>query len=109
MQYLVKWLNWSHLHNTWETGEARLNTDGGRGALCASAMLTIVLYLPSEQGLLEMNVKGMKRFYNFLKREEEREMWEREANPEDIEYIKCQEELQDQLLEHVTQVERVIG
>ena len=113
VQYLVKWLNWSHLHNTWETGEARLETDGGGGAVCARnlacCLLTIVLYLPSEQGLLEMNVKGMKRFYNFLKREEERETWEREANPEDIEYVKCQEELQDQLLEHVTQVERVIG
>lgn len=107
MQYLVKWLHWSHLHNTWETGEARLETDGGRGA--PPAALMIVLHLPSEQSLLDMNVKGMKRFYNFLKREEEREMWEQEANPEDIEYIKCQEELQDQLLEHVTQVERVIG
>ena len=20
LQYLVKWVNWSHLHNTWETG-----------------------------------------------------------------------------------------
>ena len=21
-QYLVKWVGWSHLHNTWETGES---------------------------------------------------------------------------------------
>ncbi len=20
VQYLIKWVNWSHLHNTWETG-----------------------------------------------------------------------------------------
>lgn len=80
-QYLVKWCKWSHIHNTWET----------------------------EVTLLAQNVKGMKKFYNFLKREEEREMWEREANPEDIEYAKCQEELGEQLLENVTQVERVIG
>ena len=51
----------------------------------------------------------MKKFYNFLKREAEREEWERAANPEDIEYAKCQEELGEQLLETVTQVERVIG
>ena len=80
-QYLVKWLKWSHIHNTWET----------------------------EATLLAQDVKGMKKFYNFLKREQEREVWEREANPEDIEYAKCQEELGEQLLESVTQVERVIG
>ena len=80
-QYLVKWCKWSHIHNTWET----------------------------EATLLAQNVKGMKKFYNFLKREGERELWEREANPEDIEYAKCQEELGEQLLENVTQVERVIG
>ena len=80
-QYLVKWCKWSHIHNTWET----------------------------EATLLAQNVKGMKKFYNFLKREGEREEWERGANPEDIEYAKCQEELGEQLLETVTQVERVIG
>ena len=36
-------------------------------------------------------------------------MWEREANPEDIEYVKCQDELVEQLLEEFTKVERVIG
>ena len=51
----------------------------------------------------------MKKFYNFLKREEEREFWERNASPEDIEYSKCQEELGEQLIGQFTQVERVIG
>ena len=51
----------------------------------------------------------MKKFYNFLKKEEERALWEKEANPEDIEYIKCQEELADQLLNKFIEVERVIG
>ena len=81
VQYLVKWLKWSHMHNTWET----------------------------EASLLAKDVKGMKKFHNFLKREEEREAWEREASLEDIEYIKCQEELLDQLLVNFTQVERVIS
>ena len=64
---------------------------------------------PTEASLLFQNVKGMKRFYNYIKREEERQMWEREANPEDVEYFKCQEELVEQLLEQYTHVERVIG
>ncbi len=51
----------------------------------------------------------MKKFYNWLKREEEREMWERGATPEDVEYFKCQEELTEQLLDQYTIVERVIG
>ena len=81
VQYLVKWCKWSHIHNTWET----------------------------EANLLAQNVKGMKKFYNFLKREQEREAWEAGANPEDIEYAKCQEEMAEQLMDNVTQVERVIG
>lgn len=81
IQYLVKWLNWSHLHNTWET----------------------------EASLESKDIKGMKKFLNFLKREEEREAWEASASLEDIEYLKCQEELTNQLLVNFTQVERVIG
>ena len=65
--------------------------------------------LSLESSLIAQNVKGMKRFYNWLKREEERSAWERGASPEDIEYFKCQEELNEQLLEQYTQVERVIG
>ena len=80
-QYLVKWRNWSHLHSTWET----------------------------EASLLSRDIKGIKKFSNFLKREQEKEAWERTANPEEIEYIKCQEELSEQLLGQFTQVERVIG
>jgi len=80
-QYLVKWLRWSHLHDTWET----------------------------EASLTAKDIKGMKKFINFLKREEEKEMWEKDANAEDIEYFKCQEELADELLDQFIQVERVIG
>lgn len=62
-----------------------------------------------EASLLAQGVKGMKRFENFLKREEEKEAWRQNASPEDIEYLECQEELSEQLLEQHTQVERVIG
>ena len=81
LQYLVKWQKWSHLHNTWET----------------------------ESSLLAKDVRGMKKFYNFLKREEEQALWEQTASMEDIEYVQCQEELGEQLLVNFTQVEKVIG
>jgi chromodomain-helicase-DNA-binding protein 1 len=42
-QYLIKWQNWSHLHNTWETKET----------------------------LLTQKVKGMKKLENFLKKDDE--------------------------------------
>ena len=42
-QYLIKWLNWSHLHNTWETKET----------------------------LLLQKVKGIKKLENFLKKDDE--------------------------------------
>ena len=34
---------------------------------------------------------------------------ENDANPEDIEYVKIQDELNEQLLEQYKEVERVIG
>ena len=42
-QYLIKWQNWSHLHNTWETKET----------------------------LMLQKVKGIKKLENFLKKDEE--------------------------------------
>ena len=56
-----------------------------------------------------MDIKGMKRFENFLRREAERLQWEAGANEEDIEFLQCQEQLQEQLQAQYTQVERVIG
>lgn len=81
MQYLIKWRNRSYLHCTWET----------------------------EESLASKDIKGIKKFHNFLKKEEDREAWEVLATPEDLEYSKCQEELGEQLLGQFTQVERVIG
>ena len=47
LQYLVKWKNWSNLHNTWE----------------------------SEASLKEQKVNGMKKLENFMKKEEELDQW----------------------------------
>ena len=56
-----------------------------------------------------MDIKGGKKFENFLRREAEQAQWEAGANAEDIEFVRCQEQLQEQLLSQHTQVERVIG
>ena len=56
-----------------------------------------------------MDIKGRKKFENYLRREAERAQWEAGANAEDIEFVRCQEQLQEQLLAQHTQVERVIG
>ena len=56
-----------------------------------------------------MDIKGGKKFENFLRREADQAQWEAGANAEDIEFVRCQEQLQEQLLAQHTQVERVIG
>lgn len=47
IQYLIKWKNWAHIHNTWET----------------------------EETLKLQNVKGMKKLDNFKKKDQEKKKW----------------------------------
>uniref|UniRef100_A0A8C4NXP2 DNA helicase n=1 Tax=Dicentrarchus labrax TaxID=13489 RepID=A0A8C4NXP2_DICLA len=81
IQYLIKWKNWAHIHNTWET----------------------------EETLKLQNVKGMKKLDNFKKKDQEKKKWLKAASPEDIEYFNCQEELMDDLHSQYQLVERIIG
>uniref|UniRef100_A0A3B3ZQH1 Uncharacterized protein n=1 Tax=Periophthalmus magnuspinnatus TaxID=409849 RepID=A0A3B3ZQH1_9GOBI len=81
IQYLIKWKNWAHIHNTWET----------------------------EETLKMQNVKGMKKLDNFKKKEQEKKKWLKSASPEDIEYFNCQEELMDDLHSQYQLVERIIA
>ncbi|KAK9967910.1 hypothetical protein ABG768_002273 [Culter alburnus] len=81
VQYLIKWKNWSHIHNTWET----------------------------EETLKQQNVKGMKKLDNFKKKEQEKKKWLKAASPEDVEYFNCQQELMDDLHSQYQIVERIIG
>ncbi|XP_026286937.1 chromodomain-helicase-DNA-binding protein 1 isoform X2 [Frankliniella occidentalis] len=81
LQYLIKWKNWSHIHNTWE----------------------------SEFSLKENKVKGLKKLENFVKKEEEINLWRSHSNPEDLEYYDCQLELSQDLLKSYTKVERIIA
>lgn len=80
-QYLIKWKNWSHIHNTWE----------------------------SEETLKEQTVKGIKKLENYIKRERDIEMWRKYASPEDIDYFECQQELQQELLKTYNSVDRIIS
>ncbi|ALC38337.1 Chd1, partial [Drosophila busckii] len=81
VQYLIKWKNWSHIHNTWE----------------------------SEATLRDMKAKGMKKLDNFIKKEQELACWRRFAGPEDIDYFECQLELQHDLLKSYNNVDRIIA
>ena len=54
-------------------------------------------------------MKGLKKLENFIKREEELVAWKSLATPEDVEYYECQLELQQELLNSYSNVERVIG
>ena len=47
LQFLIKWKNWAHIHNTWET----------------------------EKSLTEQRVKGMKKLANYIKRMSEISNW----------------------------------
>jgi chromodomain-helicase-DNA-binding protein 1 len=82
-QYLIKWMGWSHLHNTWE----------------------------SRESLVNQKVNGMKKLENFLKKEEELRLSKVDAklSPEDFEYLECQKEMMENLLETHQILERVIA
>ena len=71
--------------------------------------LSTFMFLPPEAELREMDVTGLKKFENHLRRQEEQARWEAGANAEDIEFFSCQEQLQEQLVAQHTRVERVIG
>ncbi|KAJ3639673.1 hypothetical protein Zmor_003017 [Zophobas morio] len=80
-QYVIKWKDWAHIHNTWE----------------------------SEDSLKEQKVKGIKKLENYIKKEMEIQQWMRYATPEDIEYYECQLELSQELLKSYNNVERIIA
>jgi len=79
-QYLIKWKGYSHLHNTWE----------------------------SDDSLEKMNAKGLKKIDNYMKKQQEIAQWRKYSNPDDIEYMECQMEMEQEMLQSYTVVERVV-
>ena len=78
-QYLIKWKGYSHLHNTWE----------------------------SDASLARLTAKGVKKVENFSKRMDELADWKLVSSPEDIEYMECQLQMQQQLQVHNLTIETV--
>ncbi|CAF0823138.1 unnamed protein product [Didymodactylos carnosus] len=81
-QYLIKWKNWSYLHNTWE----------------------------SRLSLEQAHVKGLKVVDNYVKLYEQTQNWRNTtANIEEIESYECEQEQNEQSLVRYQQVERIIA
>ncbi|VDK84847.1 unnamed protein product [Litomosoides sigmodontis] len=80
-QFLIKWLGWSHLHNTWE----------------------------SENSLKLCNAKGLKKIDNYMKRLRDIEEWKLTADKEYIEFFDCEQQMNDELNEQYKVIERVIA
>ncbi|XP_062610883.1 chromodomain-helicase-DNA-binding protein 1-like isoform X1 [Saccostrea cucullata] len=80
-QFLIKWKNWAHIHNTWE----------------------------SYKTLKEQKVHGLKKLDNYVKKQEEIREWKEQASPEDIDYFECQQEMVQELYQQHMHVERIIA
>ena len=80
-EYLVKWANRSHLHNTWDT----------------------------EANLLGLGVKGIKKVSLYDQKCEEELLWADTATPEDLEEYQLQQEMESEIIELHRRVERVIA
>ncbi|XP_048736383.2 chromodomain-helicase-DNA-binding protein 1-like isoform X3 [Ostrea edulis] len=80
-QFLIKWKNWAHIHNTWE----------------------------SYKTLRDQKVHGLKKLDNYVRKQEEINEWKDQATPEDIDYFECQQEMVQELYQQHMLVERVIA
>uniref|UniRef100_A0A0N4ZU70 Chromodomain-helicase-DNA-binding protein 1 n=1 Tax=Parastrongyloides trichosuri TaxID=131310 RepID=A0A0N4ZU70_PARTI len=81
LQFLIKWVSWSHLHNTWES-EASLKASGA---------------------------KGLKKVDNYIRKQKEIDDWLETADKEYIEYYDCEQEMNRELYDQYRHVERVIA
>lgn len=79
-QYLIKWKGYSHLHNTWE----------------------------SDASLEKMGAKGLKKIDNFMKKQAEINLWKKQSTADDIEYLECQMEMEQEMMRSYTTVERIV-
>ncbi|WKX89357.1 hypothetical protein Q1695_008755 [Nippostrongylus brasiliensis] len=80
-QFLIKWVGWSHLHNTWE----------------------------SEASIAAMGANGIKKVQNFMKKQKEMEDWKRTVDKEYIEFYECEQVMSEELCEEYKKVERIVA
>jgi hypothetical protein len=85
-EYLIKWLSFSHLHDTWETEE--------------------VLMSDSRQGLW---LKGQGKLKNYMHKQGQKDQWAQGAQPEELEAHNMTEELVNDLREQWSIVERIVA
>ena len=85
-QFYIKWKGWSHINNTWES---QTSLDA------------------KKKGNLE--VKGIRKLFNYQQKLGEYNSWKKFATPEDVEYQEVEKEMQRQLLWTYTEVERIIS
>ena len=85
-QYLIKWKGWSHINNTWES---QTSVDA------------------KKKGSLE--VKGIRRLFNYQQKLADFNSWRRRANPEDVEYQEIEIEMGRQMLVTYTEIERIFS
>lgn len=77
-KYFVKWLGWSHIHNTWDTAE------------------DLKFF------------KGFKKLENYMKTVKAHQEWRLTASPEELEPIDIAREVQREQRETWTKVDRVL-
>jgi chromodomain-helicase-DNA-binding protein 1 len=79
--FCIKWLDKSHMHNSWHT----------------------------EEELNSMDIKGLKKLKNYLQNVKEVTAWKASASAEDVDFFNCRLEQMRELTVTYTTVERVIG
>ena len=55
-----------------------------------------------------MGAKGLKKVDNFMKKALEIMLWKRNSNADDVEYMECQMEMEQELTQSYTIVERIV-
>ncbi|VDP11344.1 unnamed protein product [Heligmosomoides polygyrus] len=80
-QFLIKWVGWSHLHNTWE----------------------------SEASITAMGANGIKKVHNFIKKQREMDEWKCTVDKEYIEFYECEQVMSEELCDEYVKVERIVA
>lgn len=107
-QYLIKWVGWSHLHNTWES-ETSLNTMGAKGLKKLENYIKKLMEINEWYVVLSILIKINKLKINFFTIFINSKFRRKYADKEYVEFYDCEQVLTEELLEQYKEVERVIA